>query len=189
VELGFYDGDAQAVVKPTVAGTTTPRGDFVGVGYVAVGLAGKQPALLTTPPLLGGQIKLVGSQIQGMDLGDNGAIPRVQAMPGLPLLLAWQPARPPHADYVALVHLIAPDGTLAKQYDRAPLQGVAPTTMWREGDILLDAYQLDIPPDLPPGEYRLLIGLYDLPTLTRLPVEIDHAAAGDTIEVARIVVP
>ncbi|MCC6455245.1 MAG: glycosyltransferase family 39 protein [Caldilineaceae bacterium] len=189
LELGFYDGNAQKLVTPMVAGTTTPRGDFVGVGYVAVGLAGKQPALLQTPPLLGDQIKLVGSRLQGLDLGDHGKIPRVEAMPGLPLLLAWQPTRPANTDYVTLVHLIAPDGTLAQQYDRAPLQGVVPTTLWREGDILLDAYHLDIPPNLPPGDYALWVGLYDLPTLTRLPVQIDHAPAGDTIQVATVIVP
>src|SRR5690606_18807662 len=91
VELGFYDSNAQKLVTPVVAGTTTPRADFVGVGYVAVGLAGKQPALLHSPPLLGDQIKLVGSRLQGMDLGDNGGIPRIEAMAELPLLLAWQP--------------------------------------------------------------------------------------------------
>jgi hypothetical protein len=97
--------------------------------------------------------------------------------------------RPIDMNYVTLVHLIAPDGTLAEQYDRAALQGVAPTTLWRTGDILVDAYDLDIPADLPPGDYRLLVGLYDLPTLTRLPVQIDGAHAGDTVHVATIHVP
>ena len=104
----------------------------------------------------------------------------------LPLLLAWQPLRPSDVEYVTLVHLIAPDGTLAKQYDRAPLQGVAPTTLWHEGDILLDAYDLEIPTGLPPGDYRLIVGLYDLPTLTRLPVQVDGAPAGDTVHVATL---
>jgi hypothetical protein len=189
VELGFYDNDAQQVVKAMVAGTTTPRGDFVDVGYLAVGMQGRNPALLATPSLLGDQIKLVGARLLGQELGDDGAVPRVEAVPSMPLLLAWQPVRPPRADYVTLVHLLASDGSLAAQYDRAPLQGGIPTTLWREGDILLDTYQLDIPPNLQSGEYRLLIGLYDLPTLTRLPVQRDDTVVGDTIEVATIIVP
>jgi hypothetical protein len=193
VELGFYDGDAQRLVTPMVAGTNTPRGDFASVGYVGVGLAGKQPTLLRMPPILGEQIKLMGASLQGADLGDHGDIPRIEydakTMPTLPLTLAWQPLRPTDTGYTVLVHLIAPDGTAAKQYDRAPLQGVAPTTLWHEGDLLLDAYDLDIPPGLPPGDYQLLIGLYDLPTLTRLPVQINHVPAGDTIQVATITVP
>jgi hypothetical protein len=35
----------------------------------------------------------------------------------------------------------------------------------------------------------LLIGLYDLPTLTRLPVQIDKTPAGDTIHVATVTIP
>ena len=194
VEVGFYDGDAQKVVTPVVAGTNTPRADFVGVAYVAVGMEGKQPALLHTPPLLGDQIRLVGARLEGMDLGDKGTYPRVEATPRMSLALAWQPIQLPHSDYVTFVHLVAPDGTLVKQYDRAPLQGVAPTTLWREYDILLDTYDLDIPADLPPGDYRLLVGLYDLSTLTRLPVQMDDALAGDTVQgdtvqVATVVVP
>jgi hypothetical protein len=171
-----------------VAGTNTPRGDFAAVGYVAVGLAGKQPALLQSPPMLGDQIKLMGARLQGSDLSDV-TVPHIEAMPVLPLILAWQATRPIDTDYVTLVHLIAPDGTLAKQYDRAPLQGVAPTTLWRTGDTLLDAYDLDIPGDLPPGDYRLLVGLYELATLARLPVQSDGSPAGDTIHVATVTVP
>lgn len=192
VELGFYDSDTQTLVTPTVAGTTTPRAEFVAVGYVGVGLAGKQPTLLAHPPLLGAQVKLIGARLQGQDLGDNGNIPRLEVAAGTPALslwLAWQPLRPTDVEYVTLVHLIAPDGTLAKQFDRAPLQGVAPTTLWREGDVLLDTYDLEIPADLPAGDYRLVVGLYDLPTLTRLPVQIDGAPAGDTIHVATLTLP
>jgi hypothetical protein len=178
---------------PVVAGGDTARGEFVAVGYVGVGLNGKQPALLQEPPVLGEQIKLMAATLQGAALEDD-QVPvidyqaQAEAEPrlALPLTLAWQAARPPDTDYVTLVHLVAADGTLAKQYDRAPLQGVAPTTIWREGDTLIDTYDLDIPPDLPAGEYRLLVGLYDLPTLTRLPVQREGAPAGDTIHVATI---
>lgn len=188
VEVGFYDNDAQQVVKSTVAGTDIDRGDFVAVGYLAAGLEGRSPTLLANPPLLGDQIQLTGARLLGQELSDD-APPRVEAVPTMPLLLAWQPIRPPRADYVTLVHLMAPDGSLVAQYDRAPLQGGVPTTMWREGDTLLDTYQIDIPPDLPSGEYRLLIGLYDLPTLARLPVQHNAEVVGDTIEVATIIVP
>jgi hypothetical protein len=189
VELGFYDGDAQKLVKPTVAGTETPRGDFAAVGYVPVGMAGKQPPLLKSPYVLSDQIKLVGAQLAGGALGDKGNVPRVQATSTMTLTLAWQALRPADADYVTLVHLIAPDGSAAKQFDRAPLQGVAPTSLWREGDTLLDTYTIEIPADLPAGDYQLLVGLYDLPTLTRLPVQINDAPAGDTIHVATVTVP
>jgi hypothetical protein len=152
-------------------------------------MEGKQPPLLKSPYVLSDQIKLVGAQLAGGALGDKGNIPRVQAASTMTLTLAWQALRPADTDYVTLVHLIAPDGSVAKQFDRAPLQGVAPTSLWREGDILLDTYTIEIPADLPAGDYQLLVGLYDLPTLTRLPVQMNDAAAGDTIHVATVTVP
>lgn len=189
VELGFYDSDAQKLVTPMVAGTETPRGDFAAVGYVAVGINEKQPPLLKSPYVLSDQIKLVAAQLAGGALGDKGNVPRVQAASSMTLTLAWQALRPADANYVTLVHLIAPDGSVAKQFDRAPLQGVVPTSLWREGDILFDAYTIEIPADLPHGDYQLLVGLYDLPALTRLPVQLDHTPAGDTIHVATVTVP
>ncbi len=52
VELSFYDSDAQTVVTPMVAGTNTPRADFVGIGYVAVGLENTASQLCwRMPPL------------------------------------------------------------------------------------------------------------------------------------------
>lgn len=188
VELGFYDGDAQSLVPARVAGTDTPRGDFVSVGYLQVGLVGKQPTAFIPPRTLGEQIKLLGARVQGQDLTD-ATVPKLQAQPTLALTLAWQPTHPLDVDYVTLIHLIAPDGTLAQQYDRAPLQGVVPTTQWRTGDTLIDAYDLELPADLSSGDYRLLVGLYDLPTLNRLSVQIDDQPAGDTVHVATITVP
>lgn len=189
IELGFYDGDAQAPVPGMVAGTETPRGDFVSVGYLGVGLAGRAVTPLSTPPLLGGQIELLGATLQGSALAD-GNPPRVTVAAGeaLPLLLGWNVVGVPRADYTTLLHLVDANGVPVQQWDRAPLQGVVPTTLWREHDPLLDAYHLDFAADLPPGEYRLLVGLYDLPTLTRLPVEIGGAPAGDTVLVATVVV-
>jgi hypothetical protein len=172
-----------------VAGTETSRGDFAPVGYVAVGMDGKAPPLLNSPYVLSDQIKLVGAQLADGILRDKGSVPRVQAASAMTLTLAWQDLRPADADYVTLVHLIAPDGSAAKQFDRAPLQGVVPTSLWRDEDVLFDTYSIQIPSDLPHGDYQLLVGLYDLPTLTRLPVQVDNVPAGDTIHVATVTVP
>ncbi|MEZ4679208.1 MAG: hypothetical protein R2932_33815 [Caldilineaceae bacterium] len=53
--------------------------------------------------------------------------------------------------------------------DSRPGGGSLPTVRWQAGWRILDELQLVLPPDLPPGAYRLEIGLYpspgiDLPT-------------------------
>ena len=58
---------------------------------------------------------------------------------------------------------------------------------WRPGQLIVDRYALLIPADTPPGDYALEIGLYDLPTNTRLtldqPGAPDHLILG-TIRLA-----
>jgi hypothetical protein len=85
------------------------------------------------------------------------------------------------------IHLIGPDGQMAAQGDGPPLQGVASSSLWRAGDTLLDRHDLGLPADLPPGAYRLAVGLYDLATLQRLPVTVDGRPAGDTVELGKLV--
>ncbi|MGB3717605.1 MAG: hypothetical protein WA996_24525, partial [Candidatus Promineifilaceae bacterium] len=46
-----------------------------------------------------------------------------------------------------------------------------PTTGWIEGEYIIDEHVLAIPADLPPGDYLLLIGLYDAENLQRLNTE------------------
>ena len=53
-----------------------------------------------------------------------------------------------------------------------------PTGFWQPGYHIIDARQLTFPPDLPPGNYELRIGWYDLETFARLPLA---DGAGDSL--------
>jgi hypothetical protein len=91
----------------------------------------------------------------------------------LHLTLFWQPLAAPEADYTVFVHLRAGNGETVAQRDAQPLNGLYPTTRWQPGETVIDPIRLDVPPNLPPGPYRLLAGLYRLNTLARLPVTND----------------
>ena len=45
--------------------------------------------------------------------------------------------------------------------DAPPVQGDFPTTLWRARDWIDDTHTLLIPTDLLPGNYHILIGLYE----------------------------
>ena len=51
-----------------------------------------------------------------------------------------------------------------------PLQGTYPTSQWRIGEVIGDPYLLYLPAELPEDNYQLLIGLYRLADLQRVPV-------------------
>jgi 4-amino-4-deoxy-L-arabinose transferase-like glycosyltransferase len=68
--------------------------------------------------------------------------------------------------YTAFVHLLDGEGNLVTQWDRLP-EGY-PTIDWQPQERVVDTYTLDLPPDLPPGEYFIQSGFYHLPSDERL---------------------
>ncbi|HLB46511.1 MAG TPA: hypothetical protein VJL59_05735, partial [Anaerolineales bacterium] len=72
------------------------------------------------------------------------------------LTLHWlvtEPAPPPVSIFV---HFNWPDGALAEAYDAL---GV-PAEYWQKGDVIIQRHPIS--PDLPPGEYTIVVGLYSL---------------------------
>jgi len=94
----------------------------------------------------------------------------------LHLALTWQATRPFDRDLKLFLHLLDASGQLVAQVD--PLAGSGAgsqgtdylTSQWAPGELILDEVAVAIPPDTPPGPYRLALGLYDADTLQRLPV-------------------
>lgn len=80
----------------------------------------------------------------------------------LQLQLDWLTDAALDTRYKVFVQLLNPDGTLATQRDSEPGGGEALTTLWQPDQIVSDKHALAIPADLPPADYTLIIGLYDL---------------------------
>ena len=90
----------------------------------------------------------------------------------LRVLLEWESLKPIKENYKVFVQLL--DAGLqirAQGDDKAPLRGSAPTLLWfprwRRGTRLADSYELDVPADLPPGQYPLVVGMYGFSTFKR----------------------
>ena len=81
------------------------------------------------------------------------------------LQLWWRATGQSVKDWTVFTHLLGParpDGNRVwAGSDAQPGQGSVRTTTWAPGDLILDEYQLQLPPDVPPGEYEIEIGLYD----------------------------
>ena len=72
------------------------------------------------------------------------------------LTLYWrvdEPAPPPVSIFV---HLNWPDGALAEAYDALGF----PAEQWQKGDVIIQRHRIS--PDLPRGEYPVVVGLYSL---------------------------
>jgi hypothetical protein len=88
----------------------------------------------------------------------------------LNVLLRWGTSAPLEHDYTVFVHLLDANGALAAQHDGIPAASYAPTRTWQSGVLVEDRRSVQLPASLAPGEYQLLVGLYDPLTGQRLPL-------------------
>ena len=83
--------------------------------------------------------------------------------------------------YKVFVHLTAPDGFPVAQHDGEPAAGLRPTSGWADGEQVVDNHGVLIPPDLPPGEYRLVVGMYGVAADERLSVRVAGQASSTSL--------
>jgi hypothetical protein len=95
--------------------------------------------------------------------------------------LVWQALNETDQGYKVFVHLLGADGQPAAQSDAVPADWTRPTSGWQAGEYVTDIHTLDLKQKLPPGEYRLVAGMYAA-NGQRLPVASD----GDVIELGKI---
>ena len=87
----------------------------------------------------------------------------------LTLKLYWQARQPISEDYTVFTQVLGPNGTVVGQHDGIPADGRLTTTSWEIGEIIPDRHQIEFP-IIQGGEHRLIVGLYDPITGTRLPI-------------------
>ena len=102
--------------------------------------------------------------------------------------LYWLAQQAPPADYTVFVHLVTPDDTgKVAQQDSRPALGYSPTTWWEPGEVVVDEHRLHLDETVPPGSYRLVIGLYRPETGQNLPVRsATQALPGDRVMLADV---
>lgn len=118
-------------------------------------------------------------------------LPQTELQPGgqLPVTVVWQGLAPMTENYTIFVQVLDAQDRLVGQVDAWPVQGTFPTSQWQPGETVRDPYVIQLSDDLPPGEYKLNIGLYLLGTLQRLPVlGASGSAVNDKLEVGGLAV-
>lgn len=94
----------------------------------------------------------------------------------LSVTLDWLVLSRVDAQLTAFVHVYDAVGTLVVQSDGPPGHGLAPQNLWTAGDGLVDERVIDLS-SLPPGSYRVAVGVYNSADGARL------AAASDGLDV------
>lgn len=185
------DGSTLAVRRWTL-----PLGDTLALDSLAV--VEKEDRLFEPPPIahpltinFADKARLLGYQVEtGSVRQSKIRLSTATCQPNcqVALTLYWQGVSEMAALYSVFLHLVNQEGELVAQQDKLPgLREKQPTTGWLPGEVVIDPITLPLPPDLPPGQYRLRLGLYEPLTGHRLPV-FDEAGqvSGDFIELAPV---
>ncbi len=94
--------------------------------------------------------------------------------------LRWRPIRTPDRRLKVSVQLLDAREQVVVQRDGEPAGGSLPTTAWQQDKIVVDNHGLSLPFGTAPGDYRLIVAIYDAETGERLLVQ-----SGDAVELAR----
>ncbi len=87
--------------------------------------------------------------------------------------LIWEAMRPMEVDYTMFVQILNSDNQIVGQHDTRP---ALPTRYWNFGERHLTDHILLTDGPLPPGPYRVIVGVYQLETMERLPVGFNPEA-------------
>lgn len=129
------------------------------------------PKSLSPPAYFGTHVRLSGYAVERID--DSEVAVR----------LYWeviQPLLPPHHIFL---HAVTANDEILAQQDGPPISNgiTAPTGSWQPGEFLITQHTIAAP-----SGSRLRVGLYDPVTLLRLPVTINGAERGDSVELATV---
>ena len=186
IEVSIYDPATLDNLPVTSANTGEVLAQPYVLDYLIVGDLPEKPAYAINPQAdFGGRIELFGADLQ--DAAGKPLRERDQRyLPGdtVNLRLFWRALSYMYTDYTAFVQVFGPDGQMAAQHDQQPLSGFIPTSYWPPRQVIVDDYALTLPAGAPPGNYQIIVGLYDLATMNRLPLSRDGEAAGDSVVAA-----
>jgi len=157
-------GDVSLSVKPLFADDSEMDGPKHALGDVEIQVTDR---LFTLPKDIAIPLYAVfepGIILRGAETGD------VTITPGdaLNLVLIWQTEVQTEEPVTAFVHLVDDQGDIMAQLDHWP--GGLPSNIWAQEQVIVDEYELELAPDIEPGTYQIVVGLYTADNGQRLPV-------------------
>ena len=191
--LGGFGGES------SIFGSTVEPSAESGVLSLIALPAGEQRAVCgwlawPTTGCVVAEIKMSGVALPegATNFDDQIALLDVEVGPGsltpggqLPVTITWQGLAEMDENYTVFVQVLDAADRIVGQVDSWPVQGTRPTSGWPPGETIVDPYVVQLSPDMTPGDYRVIVGLYLLATGQRLPV-LDEAgnAIDDKVELA-----
>ena len=160
----------------------TPVGESLSLGELQINNIGREYEL-PEPVAVPIEASFSALTLHGMDSAElatrPGEAPEVT--------LYWENDADHGQVYSIFVHLLDESGNIVLQADHWP--GGLPTDILDSGQIVTDRFSLPLPEDLPPGDYRVRIGVYSAESGQRLPVTATGALPAELIGPDYVILP
>jgi hypothetical protein len=154
-DIAVRDVSNPAVMNPSRVTKTLDRHALVNIG--------NDVALMQTSVRVGGRFR---SQLW------KDPVPISDGQP-INMTLTWRVLQSPRTSYTIFIHVIDATGRPWFGHDYTPLGGAFPSYLWfpkwLAGQQVRDPYRLELPDDLPGGQYWLEVGMYEMGTVRRIP--------------------
>ena len=136
----------------------------------------------------------MGEELASVRIGDRIALRGYALAPSDPragdvlrVTLFWKALDVPGGRYKVFLHLVDGDGQIVSQHDGEPGDGMNLTSDWQpDRGVFPDRYGLLVPASVAGGDYRLLVGMYDVSGAPRLPITVDDQPVGDALVLATV---
>jgi hypothetical protein len=174
----YLNATADERVANWLQATAVPLSYAAQIGQATVPfyrVAGHQMAGLPGRPAAAWQ--------NGLALLDSHLTGEIASQANLTLTYEWLVTEADNGrlHYHFFNHLVNEAGELVAQEDAPAINAL----YWQNGDRLVTQFHLILPTELPPGSYRLLLGLYSWPDLQR----VQLTTGGDIFQVTTWTVP
>jgi hypothetical protein len=126
---------------------------------------------------LGNEIVLLGYELED---------PSVAAGEAITLDLYWYAVHQLEKDYTVFVHVLEDNTIMRGQWDGQLTDGGRPTSGWKPGEIIDSQLSVPIFAETPAGSYTLSVGLYEWPSISRLPILEDGHPVNDHVILTEI---
>jgi hypothetical protein len=140
---------ARPLINATAArGTEVAAYNFDGLGTALLYAFRSNSPRHVAPARFVGGIELLSHQIETNRNSVN-------------VTLYWRARNPQNQDLTVFTHLLNAEGQRVEGHDSVPANGAAPVKSWIQDAVVADSHRIDLPPNLPPGEYSLIVGMYN----------------------------
>ena len=129
-------------------GTELAAYDFDGLGTASLYSLQPNASRFIAPARFSGGLELLSHQMTRQ--GNT-----------ITLTLYWRALNTQAQSLTVFTQIINADGQRIEGHDSIPANGTAPMPTWTVGAVVADPHRIPLPPDLSPGEYTLVAGLYN----------------------------